>query len=377
MRWSNASSPYRNSSGSGWLTECPCPWGLVHLYQVSSTGPGAKFPFAEYTMNIEAVKEITKSINRTSKRTIKSRQKRQNTASENEEIQIYSEKLHIVKKVEFELTDLFGNEIEKVIVSNCINKCKHEFSCHVFAQLKNEHCLNNEELIQTIQLHLNRKHDLKCGLIILLQPDTFASFLADNGKIARFRFLEEFQQTCLPERIIFAYRLPDLTTKPEVDIPETIPPCEEYHINDNKPSAPLHWKNFNLLQEWSLDVPLSVQILLESFVNQKSLDRLSLNVICYIKYLLTAGSADTRLPNFLSDGCLKKSVSGEIEFELGEEAHVEDINSMILVPSNVLLEKNLAKQTRKKKTSKRKQNETPQKGRPKKVQNRTSTPKKN
>ncbi|CAC5361529.1 unnamed protein product [Mytilus coruscus] len=144
-----------------------------------------------------------------------------------------------------------------------------------FAELKNEHCLNNEELIQTIQLHLNRKHDLKCGLIILLQPDTFASFLADNGKIARFRFLEEFQQTGLPERIIFAYRLPDLTTKPDVHIPETIPPCEECHINDNKPSAPLHWKNFNLLQEWSLDVPLSVQILLESFVNQKSLDRSS------------------------------------------------------------------------------------------------------
>ncbi|CAC5421501.1 SLC9A8 [Mytilus coruscus] len=160
----------------------------------------AKYIFLQ---NIEAVKEITKSINRTSKRTIKSRQKRQNTASENEEIQIYSEKVHIVKKVEFELTDLFENEIEKVIVSNCINKCKHEFSCHVFAELKNEHCLNNEELIQTIQLHLNRKHDLKCGLIILLQPDTFASFLADNGKIARFRFLEEFQQTGLPERIIF------------------------------------------------------------------------------------------------------------------------------------------------------------------------------
>ncbi|CAC5421497.1 unnamed protein product [Mytilus coruscus] len=68
------------------------------------------------------------------------------------------------------------------------------------------------------------------------------------------------------------------------------------------------------------------------------LKRLSLNVICYIKYLLTAGSADTRLPNFLSDGCLKKSVSGEMEFDLGEEAHVEDVNSVILVPSNVLLE---------------------------------------
>lgn len=105
------------------------------------------------------------------------------------------------------------------------------------------------------------------------------------------------------------------------------------------------------------------------------LRKLSLNVICYIKYLLTAGTADTRLPNFLSDGCLTKSVSGEIEFELGEEAHVEDISSMILVPPNVLLEKN--KQTRKKTTSKRKQNETPQKGRRKKLQNRTSTPKKN
>lgn len=95
---------------------------------------------------------------------------------------------------------------------------------------------------------------------------------------------------------------------------------------------------------------------------ESAVRRLAELVDLQIMYLDTAGHHAAELPNFLGKQCLKKSTTGEIEYDFGPEArtNVEEISPL-------------------KSNQKRAQEKTPQKGKRKKklktVTNRTSTPK--
>ncbi len=59
-------------------------------------------------------------------------------------------------------------------------------------------------------------------------------------------------------------------------------------------------------------------------------------VDCQIKYLFTAGdSADT--PDFLLKGCLQRSRCGDIEYNLGTDAHKGNVANCLTIPEQVLL----------------------------------------
>ena len=80
-----------------------------------------------------------------------------------------------------------------------------------------------------------------------------------------------------------------------------------------------------------------------------------------IEYLETTGVHEAQLPNFMSSGCLKKTSTGEIEYDLGPDAFSAcPLKAIISSP--------------KKRTSqKRKAVQTPQKGHQRKLP-LTSTP---
>lgn len=77
------------------------------------------------------------------------------------------------------------------------------------------------------------------------------------------------------------------------------------------------------------------------------------------QYMLTAGISQAPLPDFLASGCLKRTISGDIEYDFGSEAHVEQVD--MPAPANA---------------GKRRAAHTPQKGRRRKIPLVTSTPKK-
>ncbi|CAC5425792.1 unnamed protein product [Mytilus coruscus] len=100
--------------------------------------------------------------------------------------------------------------------------------------------------------------------------------------------------------------------------------------------------------------------------------KLATNVQCLIDYYLTAGYHNKDLPDFISRGCLKKTQAGEIEFDLGEESKILNIETIwktsentFTVPTDPIA------------LGKRKSTETPQKGRRRKQKPVASTPKKN
>ncbi|CAC5387721.1 unnamed protein product [Mytilus coruscus] len=100
--------------------------------------------------------------------------------------------------------------------------------------------------------------------------------------------------------------------------------------------------------------------------------KLATNVQCLIDYYLTAGYHNKDLPDFISRGCLKKAQAGEIEFDLGEESKILNIETIwktsentFTVPTDPIA------------LGKRKSTETPQKGRRRKQKPVASTLKKN
>jgi hypothetical protein len=100
-------------------------------------------------------------------------------------------------------------------------------------------------------------------------------------------------------------------------------------------------------------------------------EQLSKNVSCLIQYYLSAGNHSAQLPDLLTNGCLAKTKTGEIEYDFGEHAYISDLQSLLTIPREELL----LKMNANKKTVKRKLTTTPQKGRRRKVKSQASTPK--
>ncbi|CAC5364329.1 unnamed protein product [Mytilus coruscus] len=84
------------------------------------------------------------------------------------------------------------------------------------------------------------------------------------------------------------------------------------------------------------------------------------------------GNHSAQLPDFLTEGCLVKTSTGEIEYDFGDDAYIKDIHSLITIPQEEIM----LKISGKKKTIKRKLLATPQKGRNRKMKPKASTPKK-
>ena len=100
-------------------------------------------------------------------------------------------------------------------------------------------------------------------------------------------------------------------------------------------------------------------------------EQLSKNVSCLILYYLSAGNHSAQLPDFLTNGCLTKTKTGEIEYDFGEHAYISDLQYLLTIPREELL----LKMNANKKTVKRKLTTTPQKGKRRKVKPQASTPK--
>ncbi|XP_053400011.1 uncharacterized protein LOC123523032 [Mercenaria mercenaria] len=100
------------------------------------------------------------------------------------------------------------------------------------------------------------------------------------------------------------------------------------------------------------------------------IEQLSKNVQCLAEYYLTAGKHDAPLPNFLENGCLQRLPDGTIEYNLGRDSSIKEVQEAFTSDHADLL-------GRIKDNKKRRQDDTPQKGARRKLKPKaTSTPKK-
>jgi len=96
---------------------------------------------------------------------------------------------------------------------------------------------------------------------------------------------------------------------------------------------------------------------------QTALSRMAELIDLQIQYLLTAGDASAPLPDFLAANCLKRTETGEVEYDFGCDSFMTSAELSSLTPTTPV-----------KKSKKRIAQNTPQKGRRKKIPLKSSTP---
>ena len=134
----------------------------------------------------------------------------------------------------------------------------------------------NEEvstlLCHTIKYALQNKHQLLLKNVICLKADALAIYLIGDT-VARFHLRDDILLKKIPEdRYVFCWENPDLT---EDLVTENMAGQDEnnqcHTCHKTKLPAPLTLKQFNIITEWHLDVPIEIQLLLGTFLKTDAL----------------------------------------------------------------------------------------------------------
>ncbi|CAC5396631.1 unnamed protein product [Mytilus coruscus] len=167
------------------------------------------------------------------------------------------------------------NEFSLATVDCLPSVCQHDYGVHVFVEKGN---LDHDEICTIIRREFENQHSLYIPEIIFLSPGTLQRFSCkncENSSCHRFHLRDEYFTRKLSNSV-------ESVSKEGI-------PWECFPVHDIKTDdynycfqcyqhiqefiyKPLHWTNFQLLQEWFLTVPLQMQeILTSSFFNSKRL----------------------------------------------------------------------------------------------------------
>ena len=217
----------------------------------------------EFFYNLECTVKLSKRIQENAKQTIKRRLTRRQLSTHNEVLLMFGNgSKHCPAKIEDELQHLAGEIFDEeglsVHVLDCTARCREQ--CHgahiyVLSPPMTEIIMDDIALIYTS--YVLRKHVL---------PTSSVSFFNVTGDVAnshRFRFRDLFLKgdICPVHSRLF-----------DVQESSTDEPCEKC-FSQNSELKPLHWSDFSVEREWVLDVPLEEQLLFESFLSRKTVER--------------------------------------------------------------------------------------------------------
>lgn len=217
-------------------------------------------------------KSTGSSLLEQSRLTIKRRLKRKIVAKRDDCIHIHVTKTHIPTVIEEEihtkLADLIPDTIDKAI---CIdNISTNSNSIQVFLQVsKDDTSIESFRIVsKAIQRLLERYHGIHRSEISFFAPDTFDICKdTDSISINRFKLRDIAMLGNLQEQTLHS------TTEEsnQMLITEGGEQCETCFLDNG--TLPLSCKDFQLTQEWFLDVPLEVQLVLLPFINMISVNR--------------------------------------------------------------------------------------------------------
>lgn len=222
----------------------------------------------EYLKYLENVCKIAKSLQRTSNSIIKLRNERKSIAQTDEQILLYCNNLHLSSLVENELCLATSEDIENVLAFDCLSSCTHQPGIHLFAEVKSERLFQMTDVINTFRVHIENHHESFLHSVVFLKPNTLTP-VAEESTISRFEIrdlylMNKIDQSILSEKLFSETN--DIHVRSENDN-EKCTRCFKDTV-----LKPLHWKSFDVLTEWSFDVPLDVQILLETFINPNTIN---------------------------------------------------------------------------------------------------------
>ena len=194
------------------------------------------------------------------------RKSRHHSTEINEGVQIFCDVPHLPTKIDTDIiahvNEALGFEVKAVSVDSFGSKNA------VIVFLEVPQPAYWQIITSSITKVLEEKHSVQCEKCVYLANGTLFNYLRRDSEVARFILYDDFIDGQLQLSTIKqcnAYNEGNY-------FPEQII-CQEC-FPSNLP-APLSMSNFDLIKEWTFDVPLPVQLLLLSFVNKSSLTKSS------------------------------------------------------------------------------------------------------
>ena len=124
-----------------------------------------------------------------------------------------------------------------------------------------------DDLCSKIFYTLKRRHNICLESVLLIKTEELKDYVSEDGNVYRF-LLRDAVETKQLKKIskVWQAALIDGTIDSEEDI--QCQTCFKGVL-----SKPLSTDNFNIVQEWYLEIPIETQVLLENFINKETIRR--------------------------------------------------------------------------------------------------------
>jgi hypothetical protein len=212
---------------------------------------------------------IQNALLTTSKSTILERIRRKESSKADHAVAIFGHKRHLPDILETHIRNSMPEDvgIDRVVCLDCTNRCHHAPSLHIVLETQDI----SEELISDLSLlvesYVRKKHGDKCIEIVFLRKGCLESYTDKLGRTTRFELRDDILMKKLSDQIRHVWTATEEGLEEE-DLGSDCQSC--YGTNIPKP---LNLGSFDVLTEWTMNVPILGQIILESYINKESMRR--------------------------------------------------------------------------------------------------------
>jgi hypothetical protein len=255
-------------SETAWRKICQFEQHYEKLYGIETkdrdTDVKTRREFLDILLKTE---DVCKALKQNNRHVIQNRTKRRAAANREDSMKVEGEWVHLLQLLDAtlytELNNSFPDYVNNVLVIPCDehNQVTAYIECTDACLQSHITCL----IGKSIKSHLHRKHHLVCKSVLYLRESTFKAYETDNT-IGRFAIRDDVVRQKL-RKLTICHWENDTT---EVNMEDE----SQSHAENKCPSCysqqhiqPLSFDSFDLFQEWKVDVPLVLQMLLQSFLN--------------------------------------------------------------------------------------------------------------
>ena len=196
------------------------------------------------------------------------RMRRRAEAERDNGILIYAPNAHVPVSIEVDiishLDKMCSINLAKIVVFDCTkSSCGERQGIHVFVEFdEGEGSVMANDIANQVNHVTVHKHNIVCHSVVFVT--SLDLYKGDDAQVLRFQLRDDYIQRTLANLIIHVWQ-PVETLITESIIGE----CTSCF--GVRPLKPLDWHSLDIVAEWSLDVPIRVQIWFDTFVNKSSI----------------------------------------------------------------------------------------------------------
>ena len=228
---------------------------------------------------IMSVNSVSEELGNVSRKHITERFIRQETAKKVYSIQINGSKTHLAEALDLQLystvQEYFSDAFASVtVIGNDSVEHDNKVSMVIEVQVDQDAEMYSNVCI-SLQHEIEERHSLQLTTVLFVSTAILSQYKNKDGCIARFRFRDDWNLGNV-SNYVYLWENQDSFVNPDILDQSLHMTHSDNHckscFTDSLPK-PLSMKNFDILQEWFLDVPMEIQLIFSAFINRRQLKR--------------------------------------------------------------------------------------------------------